>query len=273
METRRADELSLSQLTEAWNLGYAGYFVPIQFTESQLAHWMAAGSFDLSRSLVLMDGESPAGFSFLGVRGRRGWIGGFGIAPDYRGRGLAHQLFAEHVRLFREEGLEGVQLEVLVENWAQRVYAGAGFAVTRRLAILEGRLPESAPAAPVQEGDPGELLRHSTRLHGEYPPVWQREPESLAVSLPAQAEALRMGPAEAPTGYLIYQAGAERVRIIEAAGEAAEARALVEGLAHRHPGAAVAVVNEPEGSPLHRVLTALGLRESRAQWEMRWQPR
>ena len=83
MEIRRGSELSPSQLTEAWNLGYTGYFVPVYFTEAQLSQWMEAGSFDLSRSLILMDGLTPAGFSFLGVRGRRGWIGGFGIAIFY----------------------------------------------------------------------------------------------------------------------------------------------------------------------------------------------
>lgn len=270
MEWKRADELSLTQLTEAWNLGYTGYFIPIQFTESQLSHWMQAGSFDLARSLILMDGDKPAGFSFLGVRGSRGWIGGFGIAPDYRGKGLAHQLFARHAELFPEMGMDQVQLEVLVENWAQRVYARSGFAVTRRLTILQGTLPPPAGEASVQQGTSQRLLGHSARLHGANPPVWQREPASLNITMPANAVGLYTGPAEAPTGYLLCQETSGQVRILDAAGDEEAVRALVDGLAARFPQAAVSVVNEPEGSPLHGRLAQLGCTEVRAQWEMRW---
>ncbi|MFZ5822906.1 MAG: GNAT family N-acetyltransferase [Bacillota bacterium] len=270
MELRRGSELSPAQLTEAWNLGYTGYFVPIYFTEAQLSQWMEAGSFDLSRSLILMDGLTPAGFSFLGVRGRRGWIGGFGIAPDYRGRGLAAQLFQQHVDLCREEGLESVQLEVLVENWAQRVYSRAGFRITRRLCILQGTLPRPESRAPVHQGDAARLLAHSPRLHGQFPPVWQREASSLNVSMPAQTDGLYAGPAEEPTGYVLFQAAPDRVRILDAAGGEAAAHALVQGLAARFPETVVSLVNEPEGSPFCRALLAAGCSEVRAQWEMLW---
>jgi ribosomal protein S18 acetylase RimI-like enzyme len=270
MDLKRGNELSLSQLTEAWNQGYIGYFIPISFTESQFSRWMEAGSFDLSRSLILMDGDTPAGFSFLGVRGRRGWIGGFGIAPDYRGKGLAHQLFQDHIHLCEAEGLETIQLEVLVENWAQRVYARAGLAITRRLAILQGTLPQNADhSEEVREGDPRKLLAHNPRLHGDHPPVWQREAPSLAVTMPADAAALYTGPDEAPTGYLLYQAMGDKVRILDGAGGAGEARALLNSLAARYPGLGLSAVNEPEGSPLHQALLALGCTEARAQWEMR----
>lgn len=273
MELKRGDQLSVAQLTEAWNLGYTGYFIPIHFTEPQLSHWMEAGSFDLSRSLVLMDDQSPAGFSFLGVRGVRGWIGGFGISPDYRGKGLAGQLFRDHVALFRESGLESVHLEVLVENWAQKVYAGAGFTVSRRLSILQGTLPRLSPqeGQGVQEGSPDQLLALSPRLHGAHPPVWQREPASLTVSMPANSHALYTGPEGEPTGYLLYQAVSERVRVVDAAGGPAEAQALLAGLASRFPDLPVSVVNEPDGSPFHAALLAMGCAEARAQWEMRWE--
>ncbi len=270
MELRRGSELGMAALTHAWNLGYTGYFLPIHFTEEEFSHWVKAGSFDLSRSLILMDGDQPAGFSFLGVRGTRGWVGGFGITPDYRGMGLARQLFSDHVRLMADEGLQSVQLEVLVENWAQKVYAGAGFQVTRRLSILQGRLPSPAEQVELRTAEPEQMLLYSGLLHGEHPPIWQREPQSMRVSMPESTQALCTGPDLAPTGYLLYQAGEDRVRILDGAGGEAEMRQLVQGLAHRCPGLPVSVVNEPEGSPLHRVLTSLGCSEPRAQWEMRW---
>jgi len=270
LELRRGNELSVTALTHAWNLGYTGYFTPIHFTEEQFAQWMQAGSFDLTRSLLLMDGDRPAGFSFLGVREDRGWIGGFGIAPDYRGKGLAYQLFHDHVELARQTGLRTVQLEVLVENWAQKVYARAGFRVTRRLSILQGTLPRPVAQPGVREVCPSQVLPYSGQLHGDHPPVWQREPESLRVSMPDSAQALVVGPEHAPTGYLIYQHAADRVRILDGTGDRAATETLVQTLAHRFPGLPVSLVNEPEGSPLHQTLTALGCTEPRAQWEMRW---
>lgn len=271
MDVKRGNQLSLAQLTEAWNLGYTGYFIPVYFTESQLSQWMEAGSFDLSRSLILMDGERLAGFSFLGVRGKRGWIGGFGISPNYRGRGLASQLFQEHVALCQATGLESVQLEVLLENWAQKVYARAGFSVARRLTILQGSLPaEARGPAEVREGNPRKMLTHSVRLHGDHPAVWQREPATLGVSMPAYCDALYTGPEIRPTGYILYQATPDRVRILDAAGGPAEAQALLNGLAARFPALALSVVNEPEGSPFHAEFLRLGCTEVRAQWEMRW---
>lgn len=270
LELKRGDQLPLSLLTEAWNLGYTGYFIPVYFTDSELTQWMEAGSFDLSRCLVLMDGEAPVGFSFLGVRGGRGWLGGFGISPGYRGRGLAYHLFQEHVDLCRETGMEALQLEVLVENWAHKVYARAGFAVTRRLTILQGSLPRRSLRPVARVGSPMRILAHSDRLHGANPPVWQRELASLAVSMPDYTNALYTGPEDRPTGYLLYQAVADRVRILDAAGGEGEAAALIGGLAARYPEIPVSVVNEPEGSPFYRTLTALGCTEVRAQWEMRW---
>lgn len=268
MEYVKASRFSVPELTQIWNAGYTGYFVPVEFTEQMVTNWFRCGDIDLDRSLVAMDGQTPAAFSLLGVRGDRGWIGGFGVAPAYRGQGLAYRLFAEHAARF---DLRTVQLEVLTENWARKVYEKAGFAVTRRLSILSGKLPAGSGAA-VQEAAPADVLAHSARLHAACPAVWQREPDWIRKALPAGARAVYTGPSAAPMGFAVFAATGESLRLLDAIATDEDAAAgLVGALGAVAPGAALSAVNEPEGGPVHRALSAVGCSEARAQYEMRWQ--
>jgi ribosomal protein S18 acetylase RimI-like enzyme len=287
MELRAADGFSLAELTRIWNLGYTGYFVSITFTEEMMAGWMRNGDFDLAHSVVAMDGENPMGFSLLGVRGRRGWIGGFGVSPDYRGQGLAQRLFAEHIaRVEEQTDLRTVQLEVLTENWARKVYERAGFAVVRRLGVMQG-VPGTAARAGAGGAEAGTgaagagarpkmappvaLLAHHYRLHGGCRAVWQREISWLEKTLPATAEGLYTGTLEAPTGYLIVAPAGEGVRIADGiALTEADAADLVAMLTERYPGKSVSAVNEPDDGPLYKALVAAGVAEARSQWEMLW---
>jgi ribosomal protein S18 acetylase RimI-like enzyme len=263
---------SLAELTRIWNLGYTGYFVSITFTEEMLAGWLRNGDFDLAHSVVAMDGENPMGLSLLGVRGRRGWIGGFGVSPDYRGQGLAYRLFAEHLALIQEQtDLGMVQLEVLTENWARKVYERAGFAVVRRLGVLSGAPRSGAGDARPKVAPPLALLAHHYRLHEACRAVWQREISWLEKTLPAAAEGIYTGTIESPTGYLIVAPAGESIRIADAAALTdADAADLVAMLAARYPGKSVSSVNEPEEGPIYRALVAAGVAEARSQWEMLW---
>jgi len=271
MELHAASKFSVAELTRFWNLGYTGYFTPVTFTEAIMAGWLRNGDFDLDRSVVAMEGDQLAGFSLLGVRGRRGWIGGFGVAPDFRGQGLASQLFAEHVAIIEEQtDLQTVQLEVLVQNWARKVYERAGFSVARRLTVLQG-VPVTSPVDRIRTAPPVALLAHHCRLHTECKAVWQREISWIEKTLPAAAEGFFAGSFESPSGYLLAAPAGEGLRIIDGAALTADdASALVAMLAWRYPGKQVTAVNEPDGGPLHQALTAAALQETMAQWEMVW---
>lgn len=144
MRFTTADTLPLDALTRLWNRGYAGYLMPVDFSAERMRAHLDTASVDLSLSPVLLDDDEaePAGFSLLGVRGGRCWVGGLGLAPEARGRGLSHGLFREQLDRARSAGLARLHLEVLVENEvARRVYAAGGLETTRRLVFLEGTLP------------------------------------------------------------------------------------------------------------------------------------
>lgn len=50
MELVPASRYSTAEVTAIWNLGYANYFVPINFTEAQMEQWIRNGDLDMGRS-------------------------------------------------------------------------------------------------------------------------------------------------------------------------------------------------------------------------------
>src|SRR5262245_60423833 len=75
-------------LADLFNRGYSGYVAPVSLNAEQLAAMIALQDLERADSAVIRVDGAPAAFAFLGVRGRRGWIGGMGVAPEFRGRGL-----------------------------------------------------------------------------------------------------------------------------------------------------------------------------------------
>lgn len=151
------------------------------------------------------------------------------------------------------------------------MYAGAGFTVTRDLVMLVGTLPRAA-LAPARAGTEEAFFVHHARLHAAFPACWQREAESLRAG--SAEEVVAIGPDAEPTAMLALgnQAGALRIRDGAALDDAA-AEDLVTALSARYPEASVTLVNEPAGSPLHRVLLAAGFVEKLVQHEMCWTSR
>lgn len=295
-----ASSIDLEGLVELWNLAYAGYFVPMSWGVAQLDQHVRAGSIDLDRSLVWRDGEQPVALSLLGIRparpgsdgghssaggvascahhlcehGLRGWVGGFGVVPSHRGRGLATRLMREHLDLLRHSGLRHVQLEVLTQNWAAKSYERAGFTTTRRLLVLQGEL--ASPHEPGRQGvfaDPSQvpdLIGQLDRLHAAYAPAWTREGAGLP-AVPDGLRCLTVGAADDLDAVALVREGAGTVQVLDAvARDGSAARTLVAGLAHEHAGRVCRLVNEPEGSPLVDALAEAGVREVMAQYEMHW---
>src|SRR6476646_7300501 len=85
--------LSAAEIAAAFNLVYTDYLVPFVMSEAAARYHVAAYAIDLARSLLWRDDAgSISGLGALGVRGERGWVGGFGLAPASRGRGLSGAL-------------------------------------------------------------------------------------------------------------------------------------------------------------------------------------
>jgi ribosomal protein S18 acetylase RimI-like enzyme len=149
MRLTAASDHPFGDLASLWGRAYADYFVPVSDDPDELRRHVELNDIDPSRSVVVHDDAGRfVGLSLLGVRGDRGWIGGFGVAVEFRRRGLSRELIAAQLEAARGAGLVSLQLEVLEQNWAQNVYVAAGFVTRRRLHGLRGTLPIAGSPLP-----------------------------------------------------------------------------------------------------------------------------
>jgi ribosomal protein S18 acetylase RimI-like enzyme len=262
-----AATVPLEAFAAAFTSSFEGYPVNISVDSVWLARRVRYEQHDLLNSLVVLDGPETVGMAVLAVRGQRGWVGGFGVVPRWRGRGLGRRLMSELVARARAAGLGRLSLEVLVGNTAAiKLYERAGMRVTRDLLILErpAEWAGTPKGRPPREAAAAELLEHFTRLHPE-PPVWQRELASLLV---LDQRGLYLGARSRPRAYVLFRRTAEGETLLSdlAAAGARQARAMCAALGH--VGAALNVINEPERSPFAAPLLEHGFREVLRQHEM-----
>lgn len=264
-----AHGVPVADLTALWNRAYSGYFVPLAYTEERMSRHLEAGSIALEHSVIFTESGTPVALSLLGIRGGRGWIGGFGVVPECRRRGIASRLIEAQVQVADALALHSVQLEVLVQNPARRVYERAGFAVTRRLSVFEGGVDAATPDADVREAPVGAVLRDLARLPRDHAPCWQREPESLA-AIPREAlRAFVAGPPdENGAAFLCEPSGAGSLRIHDIAGPEGLVAPMIAHAMVVLAATTVLLVNEPASSPVSRALARAGCPEVQAQWEM-----
>jgi ribosomal protein S18 acetylase RimI-like enzyme len=253
----------------AINRVYEGYLVPLRLTTEQAAQHFERNDIALAHSPVWLDEDgAPLALAALGLRGERGWIGGFGVAPAARGQGLGRRLLAATLAEAGDLGVRTVQLEALEENVAAiRLYERAGFGQRRWLRIFE-RAPGAPPdgvSGAVHELAAGAALAATMRLRQELP-VWQREPAGL-VRLPG-LRALATDDPGAPTAVAVYSPGGGDAAILDLAGPPAAVRPLLAALVDRFPTGRLRLSNEPATSPLCAPLEDCGWRETLRQREM-----
>jgi ribosomal protein S18 acetylase RimI-like enzyme len=250
---------TFAQLAEMHNQTFAGYFFPIAMTAETTAEFWRIYSIDAVRTVIMRESGELAGVARLGVRGDRGWCGGFGIAPERRGTGAADRLAEQMVSTAREAGMKSLQLEVLTQNVkAIRVYEKAGFSTRRKVTLF------TFPVASLRQAAHGvsptaETASASAVLAAclaQDPPVWQREAASILTQANHGSQ-LTSGTGGA--SLLLAQRIADSLSIVAAALDPATTPAELARwwLGMAGDATQVRVFNEPEGSPLHRLCTRL----------------
>lgn len=270
-------EVSSDDFVWALNAAYADYFVPIRLTRQSFADLVAYESIRLEVSAAALYGRRIVGMGLLAVRGQRGWIGGMGVLPEFRRRGIARRIMLYLLDQARRLGLSTVQLEVITQNMAAYLlYCSLGFQTARRLVILScekcalDRLPErTAPSVSIEKCDPRTLLEHLPELPAPRRP-WQREPESLKTGLErlnglaafSEAEHRLMG------GYL-STGGLGQVGLLDLTAVSSEVAAgLLRALFRQFLPARFYYQNVGDDDPLLPVLLSAGFLETLSQYEM-----
>jgi GNAT superfamily N-acetyltransferase len=265
-------KLPFDVLTTTFNRGYEGYVVPIQLNESQLRGHIMQHDIDLGASRVAFDVDTPVGIAFMGRRGTTAWIGGIGVAPEYRGQGIGRQLMLEVIDAGRRGGVRDVQLEVIQGNErAYQLYLSLGFALTRQLLILQ-RAPAALEIYPMYEIEsvPAEkALTYYEHFHTE-PNPWQRQLPSLHHSAPTLAGRVAKADGEVlayAVGY-VSERGITLTDVAAAQDEYEGLRSILIQLHQEQPDAVGRIVNLPEADPALPILSSLGYHETMRQHEM-----
>jgi GNAT superfamily N-acetyltransferase len=229
-----ADTLSFAELAELFTRGYEGYYVPMHLDEETFRTIVERWDIDLARSRV----AEREGVCNLAVRGSRGWIGGLGVVPEARRRGVGRAL----MEAVLEIAPPTVTLEVLVQNEpAIALYESLGFERVRALEIW------SLPAPPLVDARPA-----PPEPLGQSGLPWQREDASL----PPDYERF-----EVDGGAILLRRG--NVLQLQADGEDAAVALLARG----EP---LQFVNVPEGDVASRALRRLGGELTLRQLELRY---
>lgn len=257
-----------TQLSEMHNTSFHGYFVPMTMSAEASAEFWRTNQIDANASVAMHDQNGAfVGLARTGTRGLRGWCGGFGIAPEFRGTGASTVLAKQMVRVARERGLKTLQLEVLTQNTrAFKLYEKVGFTTTRKLFGLE-IATTSLPVAPDIQVEAVPTERLLLDLHKADRPCWGLEPTSI---LCISAEAFVASVPGGGVNGLIVQRGNGKIRILAALCQDELSDATWATFLRHAAGEATGIIvyNEPENSPLLSCYQRLGFTEIFSQYEM-----
>ncbi len=229
----------------------------------------------LASSVAALAEGQIVGLGMLGVRSRRGWIGGMGVVPERRNQGIGRRMMEYLISEAGRLGLTRLQLEVIVQNApAYHLYESVGFRRLRHLAVLfTGDTPKPIPAAAlegivVEDEEPSSLLTELPALAATVPP-WQHDHESMR-SVIDQVEGLVARRADrTPAGLCLWSGQDDQGGILALAAQTPKiGRALLAKVRSRLPYARLNYLNVADDDPMLPVLLEAGFSELIGQHEM-----
>lgn len=247
--------LDADALARLFTAVYEGYWFPVELDGPAFSRMAEVVDADLGLSRVAIVHGEPVGIALLARRGAAGWIGGMGVVPSHRRRGIGRTTLVAALDAGRGAGIERVSLEVLEQNRpARALYEELGFERLRELEVW------SVPTGP---GKPREVdaavahaWLHAHRIERE---PWQRDDRSLEPL--SDSIGLMVDGAAA----LVRVAG-DRASVLQLGGRPDALHELLAGA--RTLGSSLGILNLPAGHPASAVLAELGGRVEARQQEM-----
>jgi ribosomal protein S18 acetylase RimI-like enzyme len=138
MGIRTLENTSLSDLTNAFNAGFEGYFIKLHLTEEQMQERIITESVDLSLSVGMFDNERIVGFILTAIDTVDSVLtannAGTGVITEYRGQGITYKLYDFLLPILKEKGVQKCVLEVITNNEvAIHLYEKVGYSKHRKL--------------------------------------------------------------------------------------------------------------------------------------------
>jgi len=269
-----ADRYTLDQLSRLLTRAYTGYTIPIDVDAKGLEAMIAACDVNLAGSRVGVQGGEPVAIALLGVRERRGWIGGMGVAPEMRGERVGLAVTQAILKSGRRMRLKSIDLEVLTDNLpAMRIYESLGFQRRRTLDIWLRDSDATFPMPPGHDVGPVDVpacLAVFDDWHVSAPP-WQRDVPVLKRMAPSLS-ALGTVESGRVTAYVLYRMEGRRVNVLDAAAAPGQRTQKIEAplraLIRARAGNPLRFVNLPQDDPASEAMHRVGAEVERQQHEM-----
>lgn len=140
VDIRRIETDELKSLIETQNEIFSDYLIPIRSSPEFFLEFLRSVGGSMSNILVATDGGKIVGYVNPVIDGGEAWIGGVGVVPTHRGRGIAKKLMVAAEDACRDKGVDEVSLEVIVGNdRAYKLYKSLGYSETIVYLTAEGR--------------------------------------------------------------------------------------------------------------------------------------
>lgn len=157
---KRLGECTIDEAVQAWNLGFAEYFVDMTMTAQRFIQRFVQDELSVDLSFIAMKDDVPVGIVLNGIRhiaGRKvAWNGGTGVSLHYRGMGIGKVLIDQALQIYREEKVEIATLEAIRANErAIGLYLSKGYELVDDLYQMscEAPIPALGPYAETNESE------------------------------------------------------------------------------------------------------------------------
>lgn len=205
-------ESDFPRIIRTFDEAFADYYLKARTScERWLYNRCVKNGVVLGCSVGAFDGDRLVGVTLVGLDDWQGvpaaFDAGTGIIPDYRGGGLARQMFDLAVPRLMERGVQTFLLEVLqVNEPAIRAYRKAGFESTREfdcyeLPLSEWRIPKDARSWEIRPIDREQVSVF--RNHVDWHPSWENSFNSIC-RIPDQIVAYGAFDGSECVGELVY---------------------------------------------------------------------
>lgn len=264
-----ATDIRFADFVRAFNVAYQDYFIPIQIDPDQMRQIIRRDSVDLSASRVVLVEDEIVAVALLAKREKRGWIGGVGVIPEFRGKGIGRLIMQEILHVATTDGLEAVELEVIEGNIAAyNLYLSLGFQALRKLLIIETHtVSPLVEDITVRQVSAAHALSFHEQFHPQATP-WQRHLSALRI-LAVDMDGWTAVKNGSVVAYAVALFSDRQIRFMDmgfSAGEEQALRAVVAFAQQNNPP--TRFVNLAEDDPVWSVLAAMDYQVTMRQFHM-----
>ncbi len=187
MEIRSLAGTGFDSLFGAFREAFGGY--EIQLDPEELRKMLKRRGFDPGVSFAAFEGDKIVAFTLNGTGIFQGiptaYDTGTGTLPDYRGRGLATEIFEYSIPFLKKQHIRQYLLEVLQHNTkAVSVYRNLGFETTREFNYfrqtnesVQNIVKTTGEGYTVKKVTPAAMADYADFM--DFPPSWQNSFESI----------------------------------------------------------------------------------------------